>query len=1277
MAKIDPFELKTGQTEGYVDAFPQIEEPKEKYGVGKTAAAYIAYNNPIHNYGWKAADMALTAYEYLTYDGIKDYDPLSDEERSKYDPKYWPIIGDAKSPWQAGRKVLKAQEEEHYKEIMDNGSLLGSILGGVYVAPISPSTYIPIMKAAQAPTFLGRFAKGFATGFPQIMAGTAVEEAGLYYAQETRTIEESAQNTVSSAIFGSLMFGSGTAIFGGKGFKNVIDETVKGAEVKTLVNKKGEIVGFDIQDGGTVGAGKSKEVLFSEEEGKSLSAALTNPQSLPYKPTIEDLTLVGAQYKLHPSHPVFWFGAHFLRNPVIRGLYVSDSLTTRTFTNDALEHNLELLGHKKNIDREASLQTKIAQYKERGTIYQLDLASFYYKQCGLDDNGNQIKNAFASAFKGHLNYKDFNLKTSIAITEGGIDADYPVVSEAAKYTIDKIIKPNSEQLEKLNILPPNLSPLGATQYLQRVYDTPNILATYDDKIEKLIGLYSGWNDKIISSKAKEESLHIKLGQLETKKGVEKTNIYDKQIEKARKAIRIEQRNIRDRTIKGEFEPGMLVGDRGMSWDEIQLIKTNSKPIKKLKTEIRHAEEELNVYKREVNKERKPFEKNVPADEHEIKLSAHIDELKKKLKTIRDDLSTKVETGELPQNIFFKTNNGQYRLRKPNYGSQQFRKILDAEELDLSARKTLDNILNMSPDQIAESFNGMMKSGSLGSIESVMNPRVLPAPDKWLYENGFLNSDLRATIPSFLTRMGRLIETETYFRNKGYVPGKNTKTEFLSEGIHADYRDKFSEVKSRLDKKIAKNPDKADKYKKQAAKERFKLDKMRKDDIELIEKVLQRVSGNVPLQNGKIIKLFRGLNNYAYASQLGLMALSCFGDAGAGMFRLGVTSYVRDLAVPMLRGIVQRKNSRRLRESVRDLGIGIELENALTSLRFQNGIEGELPMGKVERATKNLATAEGIINLSNPWTDMWSRVTGVAIQSNMYRRIKKFSEGKLKGNQLKQLELLGLNDLDLCKSIVREFESPNVGEKLNGAYLPNQHLWNDAKASERFEMAIKQELRSVIFSGKDIASYPIELDFHGIANSFLMYMGWGFNAYSNYFAPLFQRVNKDKISGIVAIIALNLMSDPFRKVAKGEDLTDEDWDPINMGIKAIFNSGVTGTLGDLAMRTNAAFDIFPELNTSKVSDKGKLELISGAPYSFINFLGTGAGQLFSGEWNKKDLKTMKRQFPLVDSIGFKKMTNEYIDSVDLPETRYQAHKEKLRERGEVPEKKPRKKKKGRE
>jgi len=893
----------------------------------------------------------------------------------------------------------------------------------------------------------------------------------------------------------------------------------------------------------------------------------------------------------------------------------------------------------------------------------------------LDEDGNRVGNAVKAKFskgeKGYLPFDDFMKKASIAITEGGIDSEYPIVAQFAKKTINDILEPNAKVLEEMKILPPGFAPYGAAQHLKRNYDIRGIVANRPKMVEELSGYYGEVNEKVTAAKSKLDTLQQKLGRAEFNKASAKSDIFDKEIKQLQNKVKLEEKRIQKGILQGKYPVELLTGERGMNWDQLEELKRLRKPIKKAKLDLSYAEQELAVHKREINKERKPFESNAPADEKQIALESKVKESSESLKKLREDMSSGVEAGEIDANLFYKTGKGNYRLKKSNKGTLKFRDILDDAQLKISAENTISNITGASPDQITTDIMGMFKSGS---VNNIMNPRVLMAPDKWLYGKGFLVTDLRKTVPNFMLNMGRTIETEKYFRSKGYMPGINSKLDFLGEGISKDYADMREVLEATVKRKVdkAKTPEKAAKIEEKAQKQRLQLDADRKRDILLAERTLSRISGEVPKKMGSTLKAFRALNNYAYSSQLGLLLCTMLTDSVAPIFRMG-SKYVSHGVVPFIKNtILPGRSNKKFNDALKDWNIGIDTEKALFNQMQDIGLENELPMAFGERMLQRGADIAGLANLSSPWQDIWSRMAARGMMSNNYRRITKFLDGTIDKADLKQLKVLRMDDRKLCESIVKSF-TEDGGEIRNGGYIMNDHLWKDGNAAQRYRMSVRQELDSVIFSGKDISSYPINLEYHGLSNSMLMYFGWLFKASANFTLPTLQRVDKRKIAGMVAMASVAMLQDSMRKTAKGEELTEEDFDPQYLITKGILNSGVLGVYGELLNRTNSAFNIFPELEVDRFKGKSSLELVSGAPYSMINFVGLLSGQGFNGEWNKNDLKSMKRQFPLVENIFTKKLTNDYVESLEIPQTRNAARKQNMLDKGIVPEKKPKKNK----
>lgn len=1200
---------------------------KEKPGYLETTVSGIMRDNFITNNIWKLNNEAFTAYEGFSVDG---YDSLSKEEREKYEPKYWPVLGTARTPQEAERKVSKVIEEDRLTDIVDRGPISGNLTSGAFNAVTSPFTYFPIARAAGSVKYLSSL-KDAAKVMAPIAVGSTLEEANLQWTQENRNLEESLWNIATSTAMGGLLAGTGSALrtLKYKTYKDIVESTMKGGEAKFLVKEDGSPIGFNVY----------------KEEGSSVGSAFN------YQILLEDDKLLGLnkEGQITAAKPFFWL-ANKMGNPVVRGL-MSKSGSTRSFINNAYRHNFDIV-NESAYSGVASIQSRIADWRAKGVRHDLKLADFYYEQLGLDTQGNKIGNSIKSSFgggDGYMSYDKFLERHSIAIINGGVDKEFPVIERAAKSTIDEELKPAFEALVASGKIDKDVNPYGAIQHLWRRYNKQGIASDRPNKERFLISKFRDVNEKITKEKGYLTELEERLGtELETSD--------------TKKKIAKEKKRIDKDIIKNKYDPSMLIGDKGMSWEQLTQLKKLRNPINKASKAVKEAEENLRVHKRKINDGRLPGKKNVPADESQVALESKLKESKEHLKNLRGEYTEKVKNKQLDESLFFKTKDDNYRLRKANKGTRKLRPILDDQQLEISAKNAIDNILDISEEQLAQRLYGTFRSGSSGDFSQ---PRTLLIPDIDLYENGFLSIDTRKNVSAYLTKVGRAVELEKFFKSRGYVQepdyllkDQNPYLNFLKTEIHADYDDLRQRFESKHEEKLSRltSQKSIDKLNEKAGKERIKLDEDMKNDILLVRKTLERLSGDFSEDFEGMIRTSRFLNNWAYASQLGALLLLGLQDAAAPLVRTTVKSYVNEGVLPFIKGLSKMNGDNKLlKESMNDIAIGIETLQAFNNQKFEFGVERELPMSFLERKTQGAANIMGIINGSNAWTDNWRVISGVATQSRLSRNLKQYLAGELKGNELAQLKVLRLDNIDMAKRIVSQLDKN--GKPINGAYVPNLTLWEDGEAAQAFRTAIRHELDSTIFSGKDIASYPIQLDFHGVANSLLMFMGWGFNATANYFLPALQRFDVNKVQGLVAMAAIGMLVDPLRILSDGKELSEEDLEPLNLLKKGVLNSGILGTYSDVFNRFNAAFDILPSLQVDRFKNKGKLELISGAPYSFLNFVGTFAGQLSTNEWNKQDLKTMKRNTPLLHVLWGRKLSGEIIDSLDIPETRSKARKEK--------------------
>src|SRR6185312_10170523 len=326
-------------------------------------------------------------------------------------------------------------------------------------------------------------------------------------------------------------------------------------------------------------------------------------------------------------------------------------------------------------------------------------------------------------------------------------------------------------------------------------------------------------------------------------------------------------------------------------------------------------------------------------------------------------------------------------------------------------------------------------------------------------------------------------------------------------------------------KASNNPAEIAHLEKTQQAELLKLDRQKSSDINLVSDTLKRISkGYVKMDSHKgMIKTSRILNKYAYGTQLGALLFMSLSDAVSPIFRAGPVNWIKETTIPFLLNVAKmnKGNNMRLRQAAADLGIGIELERAFLDQSIDAASGLELPLNWVERQAGNVANTMGILNGTSVFTDAVTRMNANGVASRLTRHAKEFLEGTLSKSERIQLATLGLADEKFAKYVVEQIKNGNV-ERLSGAYLPNISKCDNKEFAEMFRRAIHQEVRSTQFAGKNIASYPSGIDPNGLSSMFLIYMGWMFNATSNYMLPLMQRVDPARLTGAAAMISAGML-----------------------------------------------------------------------------------------------------------------------------------------------------------
>lgn len=640
------------------------------------------------------------------------------------------------------------------------------------------------------------------------------------------------------------------------------------------------------------------------------------------------------------------------------------------------------------------------------------------------------------------------------------------------------------------------------------------------------------------------------------------------------------------------------------------------------------------------------------DEAKELFNAQLKELNTQLKAERDALHERTLKGEFSPDMI----TGEFNKAHPEKSTAKLRPVLNDTDLINSAKDTYETLTKQTEEQILQN---MLDSSSFGSGgENPFMPRSLMISDKALYENFFLSSDFASTVRTFNLRMGRLIEMHKMLRQKGWNPEMGSPLAWLAYKVDQDYVAFGNQLefrhKAELEGVTGKELEKLELKHKH---ENLALNEEMNRDLKILRTTYQRITGTVPKTNKELLQMARISNNYAYATQLGALTLLQTQDLVSPIFNHGVDKWIRGGVIPFIDQVafLSKKHGEAVNEWMRDITVGIEIESALYGLAHDTRDVIEFKTSWLDRNMAKAATAMGLVNLSSAYGTLATKIAANTSMASNMRRLSKLMEGKLGKSDAIQLGKLGLRDEKIAAVIWDQFKKH--GEKIRGSYIPGWQKWGTTETDaayqklvmevkDTFMNAIKQDINSTIFTGSNIASYPLELDPQGLNKAFLTYMGWIFNATSNYTIPLFQRFDKNRIEGAMAMYFAACTVSPLRELIKGKE---PDLEPSTLFKKGILDSGILGLPVSLFNTANSMGRVFNDLQLSryKYRDRG-LTFGAGAPMMLAQGMVNIAGQLWNNDWNHKELEELTRLIPLAQAMEFRAILNKAIESLALEE-----------------------------
>ena len=424
--------LRNSRPSGTNPDIPEAPEEGEQTSPLEAGRAFFTMDNPIFN-ATREAFLPKVSNEF-----DPDFRPIEKLQAER--PELLEFIGNfatVKNEEEYNRRVFNAEYELDQREKFSKASTTAQISSALAVSIIDPLILIPAggvaLKAARTGRALSGLAKGAAAG---AAAGT-IREGVLQATQETRTAEESAINVLAESVLGGLLGGAVGALSDPikSSAKHLVKKAMVGDEVMLEVTDD-----FSMQIVKTPRSVGAAEATGREAELEALGLARLN------KNVVKTLT-----------------GPDALTAPDIRAA-VSPSLTIRKM--GEIFYNSNFL-RKKNLEGEATLenaQNAIFRGEQRTLETLKELESLY-----LDHTGAGALRSAVSRPEGAISHLEFSDRVWLNMVDETRVDQIDQVNQASKIMrteMDKLLK----ELQDLKMLPEDIDPKLARNYMSRVYD---------------------------------------------------------------------------------------------------------------------------------------------------------------------------------------------------------------------------------------------------------------------------------------------------------------------------------------------------------------------------------------------------------------------------------------------------------------------------------------------------------------------------------------------------------------------------------------------------------------------------------------------------------------------------------------------------------------------------------------------------------------------------------------------------------------------------------------
>lgn len=425
-------ELLAGTSAGELEAVGEEVSPVATSTFNETLEASFKLDNTVFNIVKETMDRDAD-----TSATNPDFDPFEGDGRKLqgYEQYADRFIG-ANSDKDIAIIKADVDHELEQRDIISKAPGWSQVTSGILANTIDPLALIPVVKTLSYGTKAGRVAQGALQGTAFGAAGGLSREATLQSIQETRSAGESMISILTESAFGGILGGATGAL-----------SATQRASSRMVLSKalQGEDYKMNIREDGT------------PYVARSAGAAQT----------ITDLEAEGlAHINENLAKAIGGAGIEGLKSPTLRGV-TSRFGVTRQLTNKLFQHNFILGKETQGIARGRVAENSIRQ--DDAKLIQLNSAvnKLYLEHTG---KGSILSSSSLTRPEGKVSFGEFNERIARVLRDETLEDSLPQVNKAAKLyraELDRLAK----EMQELKILPEDLDPKTARNYLTRIYDT--------------------------------------------------------------------------------------------------------------------------------------------------------------------------------------------------------------------------------------------------------------------------------------------------------------------------------------------------------------------------------------------------------------------------------------------------------------------------------------------------------------------------------------------------------------------------------------------------------------------------------------------------------------------------------------------------------------------------------------------------------------------------------------------------------------------------------------